>query len=222
MRSNFLRACCFFALLTALFLTGCATRQRQEPAPFKTRPRSIVVLPPLNESTDTRAVYSFYSYVTFPLAEAGYYVLPVTLVEETFRQNGLANPGDAHQASPAKLREIFGADTALYLAVERYGASYRVIESADIVTARGKLLDLRTGETLWERRATASSAEERSQHNQGLIGMLVSAVVQQIVSNLQEDSSEQQAAKASYRLLSANPIGTLPYGPRSPKYKGEP
>ena len=56
----------------------------------QSRPRSILVLPPLNESPEVAASHSMLSQVTMPLAEAGYYVLPVALVDETFKQNGMS------------------------------------------------------------------------------------------------------------------------------------
>lgn len=39
---------------------------------------------------------------TLPLAEAGYYVLPVAMVEETFQQNGLTNANDIRAVSLPK------------------------------------------------------------------------------------------------------------------------
>mgnify|MGYP002014808712 CR=1 FL=1 len=74
----------------ALLAAGCAAPKRVNYAAFKERrPRSIVVLPPLNESPEVQATYSMLSQVTYPLAESGYYVLPVTLVDETFKQKAL-------------------------------------------------------------------------------------------------------------------------------------
>lgn len=81
-------------------LGGCAPTKSVDYSAFKqAKPRSILVLPPLNESLDVKATYSMLSQVTFPLAEAGYYVVPVALADETFRQNGLTSAGDVHQVS---------------------------------------------------------------------------------------------------------------------------
>src|SRR5512143_3001912 len=93
----------------------------------ESKPRSILVLPPLNNSPDIRATYSFLSTVTKPLAEAGYYVFPVALVDQTFKENGLPNPGEMHQVPFEKLREIFGADATLYITVTQYGSSYQIL-----------------------------------------------------------------------------------------------
>jgi hypothetical protein len=159
-------------------LGGCAATKPYDYTAFReSRPRSILVLPPLNSTPDVRATYSMLSHMTSPLAEAGYYVFPVTLVDETFRENGLAQPTEMHAAPPAKLREIFGADAALYVNVTKYGASFQVLNSATVVSADAKLVDLKTGKTLWAKSATASSSEGQNQVGGGLAGLLITAIV---------------------------------------------
>ncbi|RFQ25933.1 hypothetical protein D0N87_20265 [Pseudomonas sp. ATCC 13867] len=205
-------------LFALALLAGCAPQKTVDYSAFKqSRPKSILVLPPLNESPDVKASYGMLSQITYPLAEAGYYVLPVALVDETFRQNGVSTPADIHQLPAGKLREIFGADAGLYVTVTEYGTSYMVLSSASIVTASARLVDLRSGTTLWTGTATASS-EEGSQNSGGLVGMLISAAVKQIISSAQEDASYPIAGITGARLLSAGHNGGLLYGPRSPKY----
>ncbi|MEG0067545.1 MAG: DUF799 family lipoprotein, partial [Pseudomonas sp.] len=94
-------------VLALSVLGGCVKPKTVDYSAYKqARPKTILVLPPLNTSPDVKASYSLLSQVTFPLAEAGYYVLPITLVDETFRQNGLTTPDDIHQAPANKLQEI--------------------------------------------------------------------------------------------------------------------
>jgi len=214
---NLLRALC--ATAAALLLGGCVTPPSYDYTAFRqARPASILVLPPVNNTTSVEATHSLMSWTTLPLAESGYYVLPVTLVEETFRQNGLDSPAEIAEVSPAKLREIFGADAALYIQIREYGTVYRVLQSASVVTADARLVDLRSGAQLWNGSATASSAENRGGSQGGLIGMLVEAVVYQVMENA-TDASHDVAGVTAPRLLSAGrPAGML-YGPRSPRYQ---
>lgn len=203
-----------------LLLGGCAAQKPYDYSAFReARPASILVLPPLNSSPDINATYSMLSQTTGPLAESGYYVFPVTLVDETFKQNGLTSPADIHEVSTAKLREIFGADAALNINVKQYGTSYAVITSETRVTAEAKLVDLRSGRTLWSGSATASSAEGDS-NNGGLIGMLVKAAVRQIIETV-SNQGHLIAGKTSARLLSAGRPNGILYGPRSPMYLKE-
>ena len=221
MKSNRTSILGLAALLAAtLLLGGCANRQPYDYTAFKeARPASILVLPPLNSSPDVKATYSMLSQTTAPLAESGYYVFPVALVDETFKQNGLTSPADIHAVSTGKLREIFGADAALYINVKQYGTSYAVISSETRVTAEGKLVDLRSGKTLWSGAATASSAEGDS-NSGGLIGMLVKAAVRQIIETV-SSQGHVIAGQTSARLLSAGRPNGILHGPRSPMYLKE-
>ncbi|HEX9135422.1 MAG TPA: DUF799 domain-containing protein [Nitrospirota bacterium] len=206
-------------LLLVLLLTGCAgSRQNIDYTAFReSKPRSILVLPPLNNSPDVRATYSFLSTVTRPLAEAGYYVFPVALVDQTFKENGLFNPGEMHQVPLDKLREIFGADATLFITVTQYGPVYQLLGSEVRVTANAKLVDNRNGQLLWHGAATASDSEGGNNSGGGLVGALVYAVVKQVVSNI-GDQGHPIARRASDRLLHVRPNGLL-YGPRSPLYE---
>jgi hypothetical protein len=205
-------------MVLAASLAGCVTPEPHDYSAFRqSNPGSILVLPPVNQSPDVKASYSLLSQVTYPLAESGYYVLPVAVVDETFRQNGLVNPEEIQGVPLAKLQEIFGADAALYLDITEYGTTYMVISSDTRVTAQARLVDLKTGQLLWSGSATASSSEQDSNSGGGLVGLLVQAVVTQIANTL-TDRGHQVAGVTSVRLLSAaRPNGIL-YGPRSPLY----
>ena len=209
---------CAIVLLLSVLATGCATQKAYDYSAFKeSKPRSILVLPPVNSSPDVSATYGMFSQVSYPLAESGYYVLPVTLVDETFNQNGLTSPADIQNVPPAKLHEIFNADAALYIDVKKYGSVYQVVDSVTTVTAEAKLLDLRTGTLLWRGAASASSNEQNNSNSGGLVGLLVTAIVKQIVAST-TDSSYKMAGVASNRLLTAGRPNGLLYGPHSPKY----
>lgn len=205
-------------LLALAVLGGCVSPKTVDYLAYKqSRPKTILVLPPLNNSPDVKASYSLLSQVTYPLAEAGYYVLPITLVDETFRQNGLTTPADIHQAPANKLQEIFGADAALYITVTDYGTRYMIISSETVVTASAKLVDLKSGTTLWTGSARASSEEGGNNGGGNLIGMLITAAVKQVI-NSSTDAGHPIAGVTSARLLSAGQPAGLLYGPRSPKY----
>jgi hypothetical protein len=203
------------ALLAAL--AGCANAPlHMDYSAFReSKPTSILVLPPINSSLEVAAPNAVLAQATRPLAESGYYVFPVALVDETFKENGLAAAGDIHALPPAKLHEIFGADTALYLDVKKYGSSYAILSSSVTVEVEAALLDLRSGVKLWEGKAIAV---ETSGSGGGLIGMLVSAVVNQIANTL-SDRSFHVAAITNQQLLFAGRPGGLLHGPRSPNYE---
>jgi len=198
---------------------GCATKAPpyDYSAFNRAKPVTLLLLPPVNESPEVSATPGVWAQATRPLAEAGYYVLPITLVDETFRQNGVNSPNEAQEIPLQKLRDFFGADAAVYLRVKRYGTSYIVVSSETRVEVEAHIVDLRSGETLWRGSASASSAEQQQQSQGGLIGLLVTAVVKQIIGTA-TDASYNYAGVADQRLLNARRYNGVPPGPRSPLY----
>ncbi|KTD99133.1 DUF799 domain-containing protein [Pseudoalteromonas sp. H71] len=209
------------AALVAL-LAGCVSPPpAHDYTAFKEAdPHSIIILPPLNNTPEVIAPYSVMTQMVAPIAESGFYVFPVAVVEQTFKGNGLTVASDVHQVPVDKLQSIFGADSALYITVEEYGTSYVVISSETAVTVSASLVDLRTGVKLWQGKARASSAEQQNNSGGGLVGMLVVAAINQIAETI-TDKGFEIAAITSNRLLSSDTYNGLLYGPRSPSY-GQP
>ncbi|NLY64876.1 MAG: DUF799 domain-containing protein [Alcaligenaceae bacterium] len=201
----------------ASLATGCAVNQPYDYTAFKeSNPASILVLPPANQSLDVLASDSVFAQVTRPLAESGYYVFPVGLVNETFKANGLTEPDDIHQVNLAKLNEIFGPDAVLYLTVTDYGTQYQVVQSDSRVTVEGKLIDAKTGRQLWSGSATASSAEQSSSSG-NLFVLLITAVIEQVI-NTSTNRSHSIAQISNHRLLSAGVPNGILHGPRSAQH----
>lgn len=203
--------------LSALVLMGCA-HHRPEGYDYsalkQSDPRSILVVMPTSDSTDIRAESSVLAQATVPLAERGYYVFPVALVDEMFRQNGLTNGHDIQQAPIRKLREIFGADAVMYLHVEEYGARYNVVSSVTTVTVKGKLVDLKNGRTLWEGRASSRSDSGHTDSN--VLAALLAAAAGQILDTI-NDSGYEVAGATDALLFSRGDRGGLLYGPYHPE-----
>lgn len=196
-------------ILTAL-LSGCATVTPKDYTEFrKSNPRSILVLPPINETIEVGATYSVLTTMTRPLAEMGYYVFPVVVVDQFLRENGLTVPGEMHQAPLKKLQEVFGADAVLYLTVEKFGSKYQVFNSTTMVHLRAKLVDARTAVVIWEGSAKAENAGQS-----GLVEALVTQVMNKIF-----DQSHLVAAMASAQLIATPQVGFL-RGPRHPDPNG--
>ncbi|WP_428945386.1 DUF799 domain-containing protein [Pantoea sp. FN060301] len=201
-------------LLAAVVLSGCAKKAPYDYTAFReSKPASILVLPAENSSPDIKAAHSFISLVTQPLAESGYYVFPVAVVEETFRQNGVTTAADIRSLSAQKLHGIFNADAALYIDITDYGTKYLIVDSETRVSATARLVDLRSGKQIWSGLATASDSENSNNSAPGVIGILVAAAVKQIHSTV-TDGAHDVAVVTSSRLLTARDNGGLLAGPR--------
>ncbi|MDO4997806.1 MAG: DUF799 domain-containing protein [Neisseria sp.] len=185
----------------------------------ESKPKSILVLPPLNESPEVNATWGMLSATTYPLSEAGYYVFPVAATTETFKQNGLTNAADIHEVKLEKLREIFGNDAVLYITVKDYGTKYQVIQSITSVAAEAKLLDARTGKELWKGMVYVDDAAEKGSGS--LLAMLLTAVIEQIAGTL-SDKGYAMAQRAGVELLSPARVNGILPGPRMPQVTQQP
>jgi hypothetical protein len=205
----------FAALLACAFLlTGCQTVKPYDYTNFRAHPpRSILVLPPLNESTAVEGTYGYLTTVTRPVAERGYYVFPVAVVDQFMKDNGLPTANEMQQAPLAKFAEVTGADAVLFLDLKQYGAHYEVLSSVVMVEVTAKLVDTRTGTLLWEGHGVA---QQGSGSGGSLLGDLVAAAISQAI-NKHTDRAHQVSRLANANLFFPEQTG-LPYGPYSPKY----
>ena len=206
------------AIALAWVLGGCETTKPYDYTNFRAHPpRSILVLPPLNESTAVEGTYSYLSTVTRPLAELGYYVFPVDVVDQFLKQNGMPTAGEMHQVPLAKAAEIFGADSILLVTLKQYGSKYLVFSSTTTVYAAAKLVDTRTGMLLWE---GSGLAQQGSKGSGNLVADLVAAAVTQAINSKSDPG--HQVCRIANQLMFNKENAELPVGPYSPKYAKPP
>jgi hypothetical protein len=204
------------AVVGGLLLSGCATAKPYDYTNYRAfPPRSILVLPPINEGTDIRGTYGYLSTVTRPLAEMGYYVYPVVLVDQFLKENGMPTPGEMLLAPLGKIREIVGADAVLYVTLRQYGTRFQLLASTTAVVAVARLVDTRTGTLLWE---ATLAAQEGSGGSGNLLGDLISAALTQVIGHT-TDRAHDVAAQANAQFA-VKGRGLL-HGPYSPKYGQE-
>ena len=194
-----------------LIVAGCATKPYDYTNFREHPPRSILVLPPLNESVEIAGTYSYLSTVTKPLAEHGYYVFPVAIVDQFMKENGMPTPGEMHQVPLNKIAEIIGADAVMYVTVLEYGTKYQVLKSVPTVKAAAKLVDTRTGILLWEGKVVMV---QQSNGSGNLLADLVVAAITQAI-NTTTDQAHSLCGPANVMLFTKKDEGLL-YGPYHP------
>ncbi len=202
------------ACLALLLLAGCTTVKPYDYTNFRAHPpRSILVLPPLNESTAVEGTYGYLSTVTQPIAERGYYVFPVEVVDQFLKQNGMPTAGEMHQVPLNKVVDIIGADAVLFVTLKQYGSKYVVLNSVTTVQVEAKLVDTRSGVLLWE---GTGLAEQRGSGSGNILADLIVAAVTQAI-NSKTDRAHQVSRLANAQLFYPRDTG-LPYGPYNPQF----
>ena len=212
--NNIFRTLFFLTLFFLIFiLSGCSTAPPYDYSAFeKSKPRSIVIIPPKNNSLEVNAPYIYLSTLTRPLAEKGYYVFPVSVIDRFLKENGLPTPAEMNNIPLDKIKQYIGADAVLYISIENWGQKFQILSSVTIVQAKLRLVDVKTGELLWEALATAQ--ESSSDGGGGLVGALVGAIVTQILAST-IDHTPQLSRQANYWAINNQRKGMLngPYKP---------
>lgn len=203
-------------VFSSLILTGCGpsmskiSLKQYNSKIYENQPKSILVLPARNTTTSVDATNNFRYTITKPLAEKGYYVFPVHLVDSFFKSENIYESELIRQIPVSKLKEVFNPDAILYVDINAWDTSYAVVSSHVDVGLSFSLLNAKNGEEIWQNSAYAYSYSGLDGNN-GLIGLVVSAI--SVAINTATD----------YNLLaySGNNAGVsmLPAGPYHPDFK---
>ncbi len=138
-------------ILSLIIINGCAiiTKGEAFPKMYKEKPVSILVLPPINESTAADAKEYYSTTIAEPLSFVGYYVFPIEIVNEVLKQEGIYDTELIVDLDPSKFKEYFGADAVLFTKIIAWNTSYYVMGGNVKVHIAFDLVSTKTGETLW-------------------------------------------------------------------------
>jgi hypothetical protein len=176
-------------ILTGLIVSvsACQTRKPFNYRPYlKHMPASILVLPPVNDSLTVMAPYMYLSIISRPIAEKGYYVFPVAVIDALMKENGVSSPEDMHRVSLKKIGEIIHPDAVLYVSIKEWGTKYKIIDSQTIISVSARLVDTDTGTILWKNAKKVVKSSNDNANN--IIEMLIAALVNQVLSNFLDPS----------------------------------
>lgn len=199
-------------ILAFVVLTGCAAKPYDYSALKAANPRSILVIPPKNNSVEVNAPYTFLSTISAPLAERGYYVFPVAMVDTFFKENGLPTTAEMNEVPLDKLKEFINPDAILYVDIDQWGQEYQLISSKTVVSSRWRLIDGETGALLWQ--GSAQAVQSSGDGGGGLAGALIGAVIDQIAGSI-VDKTPDLSRQANNLTVYNQHRGLLP-GPYRP------
>jgi len=203
---------------SAMFLlAGCAnTPPAKDYTAFRAaNPRSIVVVPVTNKSTQVDAPDNFLVTLPVPLSERGYYVFPVNMVKRVMEDDGLSDADLVHAADAKRLAALFSADAVLLADIQRWDSKYIVISTTTTVSVHYVLKSGKTGETIWEQTITTQYSPGGSGSGNPLVDLVVTAVAAAIERAI--PSYLPLASQAN--LLAIYPDGQgVPPGPYDAKY----
>jgi len=208
-----------FPLLGFLFLSlGCAAAPpKKDYTAFRAaNPRSILVVPVVNNTTNVEAPGLFLSTLPIPVAERGFYVFPVNMVKRVLEDEGLSDPNLVHTADTGRLCNLFGADSVLYVSIEAWTAQYMVFSTQVTVEFDYVMKDGKTGDTIWKEHKRVVYAPQQQSGGGSPLASLVAAAVQAAVTKATPNYMPL-ARQANAEVINTPGVG-LPAGPRSKEY----
>ena len=163
-------------VLAGLSLTSCAPQMRGNPLFDQYKPKTVLVLPPENTTSNTEVLQKSYPFVFSEMAQRGYYVISPELTLQLFRANKLNDPGQINNLPPAKFHEVFGVDAVLKTKVTEWSSKYIVVSSSVNVGFDMQLVDTKSGTVLWSQSRVQSQTPDNGNNN-SILGALVNAAL---------------------------------------------
>jgi|WetSurMetagenome_2_1015567.scaffolds.fasta_scaffold267653_2 hypothetical protein len=158
-QNTFLLVLIIFMLFISMNLCAKAqTLKDAYPNLYKVNPVTILILPPINQSTAAEAKELMACTLAEPLAMKGYYPLPMEAMFTVLREEGLYDTETLTPPVLANLHKYFGADAALETTIIRWNkktvTQFKVGEGIKTkitvdIKVNYRLLDTQTGEELW-------------------------------------------------------------------------
>lgn len=201
-------------IIGACLVAGCATvpDTKDYTAMRAAAPRSVLVVPVINNTSEVEAGALFLTTLAVPLAERGYYVLPVTASRKVMEGSGMGDPGLVHRQPTPQLANLFGADSVLYVEVNKWDTTYAVVSSGITVGFVYTLKDGKTGALLWQDQQQLMAPTTSSSGN--IFADMLVAAVTAAVDNSRADYTNQ--ANFLNNVVLTTPGHGLPFGPYAP------
>lgn len=167
--------------LSALLLASCTTTRKtlgeQYAAMYEEKPLSILIMPPINQTTFVEAKDYFYTAMYHPLCEKGYYVYSPYLTMELFQQESAYDAELFLEGDLSMFRNVLGADAAMFTIIKTWKKSS--IGGSVTVGVEYILRSTKTGKTMYHREGLISvdTSVEGGESGLGkLVGFVATAV----------------------------------------------
>jgi len=187
------------------------TKLQEFPRMYEESPLSILILPPMNESTAADAKEYYSTTIQEPLTYTGYYTFSYPLTTELLKMEGIYDSELLADIPLAKFKEYFGADAVLFTTIKKWDLCYMVIASNLTVSIDCSLKSTSTNRELWKYNGTVVIDLSGGNSGGGIAGLIASAIVTAV--NTAIADYVPYARQANYRALHS-----LPYGKYHSRY----
>jgi len=168
-------------LIPFIILSGCKTtvpvsKIDAYPKMYNERPLSIVVAPAINNTTAADASDLFSTTIAQPLAEAGFYVVPIPYVNHVLAAEGIYDGAQLKHVPLEKFNLMFGADAVLFVTINKWDTSYLITAASVTVGLKFELISTKTSEILWQRERVIVKDTTDNDSNSLLVKIISTAI----------------------------------------------
>ena len=194
-------------MVTSCGTMSTVTRGVQYAKMYEEKPITLLVMPPINNSTNVEAKELLYTSISRPLVEAGYYVISPLLAMEILKAESAYDSEMFFDASLTAFQNYFGADAVVFSVIDTWTKKGMGIETK----IRYVIKSAHTNEILFDRSCDLYLDLSIDTGADGLLGALVDLAASTI--NTAATDHIKAARKANYFILR-----DIPRGKYSPEY----
>lgn len=196
--------CC---IATSCGMINTVTRGSQYAKMYEEKPITLLVMPPINNSTNVEAKDLLYTSISRPLIEAGYYVISPLLAMDVLKAESAYDSEMFFDAPLTAFQNYFGADAVVFSVIDTWAKKGMGIETE----IRYVIKSAYTNEILFDRSCDLYLDLSIDSGTNGLLGALVDLAASAI--NTAATDHILAARKANYYILR-----DIPRGKYSPEY----
>lgn len=197
----------FCCMLTSCGMMNTVTRESQYSKMYQEKPITMLVMPPINNSTNVEAKDLLYTSISRPLAEAGYYVISPLLAMDVLKAESAYDAEMFFDAPLSMFYNYFGADAVVFSVIDTWAKKGMGIETK----IRYVIKSTHTNEILFDRSCDLFLDLSIDSGSSSLLGTLVDLAATAI--NTAATEPIIAARKANYFILR-----DIPRGKYSPDY----
>ena len=174
---------------------------------YEEKPVSILVMPPINNTSNVEAKDLLYTSVSRNIAEAGYYVISPLIAMDVLRNESAYDAEYFMNSSLGKFKEYFGVDAVVFAIIENWAKEGWIIHTK----VNYMMKSTTTNEILFERSCDLHLNLMKNSGTGGLLGVFVDAIATAVDVAMTEHI---EAARYANHYV----FDDLPYGKYSPFY----
>lgn len=201
-----------YFLLASFLVTSCGlldsvTKGTRYAKMYEEKPVTLLVMPPINNSTHVEAKDLLYTSISRPLIEAGYYVISPLLAMDVLKAESAYDSENFFDAPLTAFKNFFGADAVVFSVIDSWTKKGMGIQTK----IRYVIKSAHTNEILFDRSCDLYMDLSIDSKSGGALGALVNLAASAI--NTAATDHIVAARKANYYILR-----DVPRGKYSPNY----